>query len=57
MQDFAARDKYKPVLLRLSMAGNLEKPLVSLYGIEWRDGGCGLRSVFPSYPVLISLYK
>jgi hypothetical protein len=25
--DFAERDKCKPVLLRLSLAGNLEKPL------------------------------
>ncbi len=30
--DFAERDKCKPVLLRLSLAGNLEKPLMSLYG-------------------------
>ena len=28
---FAKRDKCKPVLLRLSLAGNLEKPLVSPY--------------------------
>ncbi len=35
--DFAERDKCKPVLLRLSLAKNLEKPLMSLYGIEWRD--------------------
>jgi hypothetical protein len=26
------RDKCKPVLLRLSLSGNLEKPLMSLYG-------------------------
>ena len=32
--------KCKPVLQRLSLAGNLEKPLMSLYGTEWRD--CGL---------------
>jgi hypothetical protein len=38
------RDKCKPVLLRLSLAGNLEKPLVSLYGTEWRERGFGLRS-------------
>jgi hypothetical protein len=31
------RDECKPVLLRLSLAGNLEKPLMSLYGTE-----CGL---------------
>jgi hypothetical protein len=29
---FAERDKCKPVLLRLSLAGNLEKPLMSLNG-------------------------
>ncbi len=28
-----------PVLLRLSLAGNLEKPLMSLYGTEWRERG------------------
>jgi hypothetical protein len=30
--DFAERDKSKAVLLRLSLARNLEKPLMSLYG-------------------------
>jgi hypothetical protein len=39
---FAERDKCKPVLLRLSLAGNLEKPLMSLYGTEWRERGFGL---------------
>jgi hypothetical protein len=28
--------------LRLSLAGNLEKPLMSLYGTEWRERGYGL---------------
>jgi hypothetical protein len=37
--DFAERDKCKPVLLRLSLVGNLEKPLLSLYWTEWRDRG------------------
>jgi hypothetical protein len=40
--DFAERDKCKPVLLRLSLAGKLEKPLLSLYGAEWRERGYGL---------------
>jgi hypothetical protein len=40
--DFAKRDKYKPILLRLSLAENLEKPLMSLYGTEWRERGYGL---------------
>jgi hypothetical protein len=40
--DFAERDKCKPVLLRLSLAGNLEKPLMSLYGTKWRERGHGL---------------
>ncbi len=39
---FAERDKCKPVLLRLSLAGNLEKPLMSLHGTEWRERGYGL---------------
>jgi hypothetical protein len=36
----AERDiKCKQVLLRLSLAGNLEKHLMSLYGTEWRERG------------------
>jgi hypothetical protein len=31
---FRKRNECKPVLLRLSLAGNLEKPLMSLYGTE-----------------------
>jgi hypothetical protein len=37
------RDQGKPVLPRLSLAGNLDKPLMSLYGTEWRERGHGLR--------------
>jgi hypothetical protein len=43
--DFAERDKCKPVLLGLSLAGNLEKPLTvspSMRRIEWRERGYGL---------------
>ncbi len=32
--DFAERDKCKPVLLRLSLAGYMDKPLMSLYGTK-----------------------
>jgi hypothetical protein len=32
----------KPVLLGLSLAGNLVKPLLALYGTEWRERGYGL---------------
>jgi hypothetical protein len=39
---FAERDKCKPVLLVLSLARNLVKPLLSLYGTEWRERGNGL---------------
>jgi hypothetical protein len=39
---FAERDKCKTVLLRHSLVGNLEKPLMSLYGTEWRERGYGL---------------
>jgi hypothetical protein len=35
--------KCKPVPLRLSLAENLEIPLMSLYGTEWRERGYGLR--------------
>ncbi len=31
----------KPVLLGLALAGNLVKPLMSLYGTEWRVRGYG----------------
>ncbi len=37
--DFAEIDQCKPVLLGLSLAGNLVKPLLSLYGTEWRKCG------------------
>jgi hypothetical protein len=37
--DFAERDECKPVLLGLSLAGNVVKPLLSLYGTEWRERG------------------
>jgi hypothetical protein len=40
--DFAERDESKPVLLGLSLAGNLVKPLLSLYGTKWRECGYGL---------------
>jgi hypothetical protein len=33
--DFAERDKCKPVLLRLSLAGNLEKPILSRIERSW----------------------
>jgi hypothetical protein len=33
-KNLAEVDKCKPVLLRLSLAGNLEKPLMSLYKTE-----------------------
>ncbi len=35
-------DLCKPVLLGISLAGNLVKPLLSLYGTEWRERGYGL---------------
>ena len=40
--DFAEVDQCKPVLLGLSLAGNLVKPLMSLYEAEWREHGYGL---------------
>ncbi len=40
--DFTEKDECKPVLLGLSLAGNLVKPLLSLYGTEWRERGYGL---------------
>jgi hypothetical protein len=56
--DFSERDECEPVLLGLSMAGNLVKPLLSLHGTEWRDRGYGLRSggggAFFTKPNLVS---
>jgi hypothetical protein len=40
--DFAEIDQCKPVLLGLSLAGYLVKPLLSLYWTEWRELGYGL---------------
>jgi hypothetical protein len=40
--DFAEIGQWKPVLLGLSLAGNLVKPLLYLYGTEWRERGYGL---------------
>jgi hypothetical protein len=37
--DFAERGEFKPALLGLSLARNLVKPLISLYGTEWRERG------------------
>ncbi len=36
--DFSERYQYRPVLLRLLLARNLEKPVMSL-GTEWRERG------------------
>jgi hypothetical protein len=49
--DFAERDESRPVLLGLSLAGNLVKPPLSLYGTEWRERGYGL-SLCPELEVL-----
>ncbi len=42
--DFTEIDQCKLVLLGLSLAGNLVKPLLSLYETEWRERGYGLRA-------------
>jgi hypothetical protein len=42
---FAERDQVKPVLLRLSLARNLEKPLMSLYRTP-NGGSVTMDSVF-----------
>jgi hypothetical protein len=39
------------ILLILSLAGNLEKPLMSLYETEWRDRGYG-RKLYISLELL-----
>jgi hypothetical protein len=42
--DFAERYQCKPVLPRLSLAGKLEKPIMSLNGTKRRERGYGLRT-------------
>jgi hypothetical protein len=37
-----SKEMNAPVLLGLSLAGNLVKPLLSLYGTKWRERGNGL---------------
>jgi hypothetical protein len=46
--DFVEIDQSKPVLLGLSLAGNLFKPLLSLYRTEWRERGYGLGTGTPN---------
>ncbi len=43
--DFSEKDQCKPVLLGLSLAGNVVKLLMSLYGTEWRERGYGLSTI------------
>jgi hypothetical protein len=39
------KERYaKPILLRLLLTGNLVKPLMSLYGTEWRGGSVAMDS-------------
>ena len=35
-----------PKEMGLSLAGNLVKPLITLYGTEWRERGYGLCTVY-----------
>ncbi len=56
-EGFTERDECKPVLLRLSLAGNLVKPLMSLYETERRERGCGVHvPVFLSFHPFFSLF-
>ncbi len=56
--DFAERDECRPVLLRLSLATNLEKPELSALGDEREAASCdgrGVRSAL--FCVLMSLKR
>jgi hypothetical protein len=44
--EFAERDQCRPVFLRLSLAGNLEKPVMAHYGTKWMERGYGLRALY-----------
>ena len=48
-------------LLRISLAGNRDKPLLSLYGTEWRERGYGHRENLPfskqSEPCLFNILE
>jgi hypothetical protein len=46
----------KPVLLGLSLAGNMVKLLMSLYETEWRERDSGLRATIPFALILFSLH-
>jgi hypothetical protein len=57
---FSEVDQCKPVLLGLSLTGNPVKPVLSLYGTEWRERGYGLRPLhiqLPCNPQAKLLYK
>ncbi len=41
------KDDCKPVLQGLSLAGNLVKSLLFLYGTDWRERGYGLSWIMP----------
>ncbi len=45
ISDFSERVKCRLVLLRLWLARNLENPVMSLYGTEWRERGFRLRAL------------
>ncbi len=49
---FAGRNKCRSVLLKHSLARNLEKPVMSLHGTEWRDRGYGLSRITTIFTIL-----
>jgi hypothetical protein len=52
------RDERKPVLLGLSLAGTLVKPILSLYGTEWRERGYGISktiTIIRHFPMIFAL--
>ncbi len=57
--DFFQRDKCKPVILRLSLARNLEKSVMSLFWTGWRERGFRHRenNRSPTRPTLILTHK
>ncbi len=50
--DFAERDKCKPVLLGLSLAGNLVKALTVCPSMGPNEGSVAMDSVVESHPAL-----
>jgi hypothetical protein len=54
----SAGDERKPVLLGLSLAGTLVKPILFLYGTGWRERGYGISktiTIIRHFPMIFAI--